>query len=317
MRHVADRLLDAPSTRALLGIVATGAFAMPLVASGALTVRVTPGRSDPLDLLLLEAAKRLCLSEPPTLFMCPGRAPEVYYFGLPAHSLDISDTSAWQRHAAVVVSTGAVAAYTPWELQAAMATALGAHVAPGGQTGGVLEVSTGVRKYDPLERAPVATIATAASLAALAPDVLRSLLPAEARAAWSRQALQLLAEARHLVALSGDRCALVVAQDEALVATAIAKAACGTGGALADLSLGALRESAAAWKGAAGAQQRQLMREGRGDAVAVLGDTPAVLRIAELERWACSAEYLEIIGSTAAADDCDTSEIVEALKNVG
>jgi hypothetical protein len=321
MRQVADRLLDAPGTRTLLGIVASGGFAEPLVASGALGVFVTPGKAAPLDLLLLEAAKRLCISEPPMLFVCHGSAPEVFYFLLPRGSCDSSGNCTWQRNAAIVVSTGAVTVYSPWELQAAMATALGAHVAPGSHTAGAVEAASDsglpfhMHTCNSLERVPLATIATAASLAALAPTVLQSILPAEARAAWSQQALQLLVEARHLLQLSGDRCAMLVAQDERIVAAMIAKAACGTGGVLAEISLGALQESAAAWTLATAALHSQLMHEGRNEAVAALNDGPAVLRIRELQRWVRSGQYSEIIGSAAAENDCNEAEVVETFNS--
>lgn len=246
------RLRAAPGSRAALAAVAAGKFAAPLLASGALGMRVTSGHAATLDMLLLDAAKRLCLPDAPLLFVRPGAAPDVLYLALPADVVCGDERPDDSRVAAAVVSSAALATYSHREMQAAMAAALSAHVAGPAHA--------------------LATIATATTLAIVAPDVLAATLPAEARAVWAAQARALLRETLAPVQLSGDRCALLVAQDVAVVRRVIVKSRSGGAGALGqELTCG--DQGAAACTG--------------GGALVDVAD----LRLRELDRWARSEQF--------------------------
>ena len=276
MQETHARLCAAPGSRAALDAVASGAFAAPLLASGALGMRIAPGRAATLDLLLLDAAKRLRLAEAPLLFVRPCDAPDVLYLALPADLACGDAGRAGESAAAVVVSSAAIATYSHWELQAAMAAALSAHAAAPAAQPATAHGPPSHRKARSSGPVPVATIATALSLAIIAPDVLDRTLPPEARAVWGPQARALLREATGPVQLCGDRCALLVAQDLDVVGRMVVQSRCGASGAFGAERCGTLvGHTACAGDG-----------PNDGTHVDVVG-----LRLRELERWAQSAQF--------------------------
>mmetsp|Transcript_37812 Transcript_37812/g.119275 ORF Transcript_37812/g.119275 Transcript_37812/m.119275 type:complete len:249 (-) Transcript_37812:105-851(-) len=135
------------------------------------------------------------------------------------------------------------------------------------------------------------THATAAALAAEAPHVLHSV--EGVRAKWDTSVAPALARWRRFSLLSGDRAALVVAQDPEVVLSAIMKIAAGSPLLAGQLNVDALMEQAHRVDKSVNDDVSKLIAQAdvqRGELVSCFSSL-AVLRARELLRWAAGEEY--------------------------
>ena len=206
-----------------------------------------------LHLLLLEAAELLHLE--------PNDMPQLYIKESPRPRAFLWDVLG--RPPAVVLTSSLVDLLTPAEIQTAIAAQM------------ALLGNPAMRHY-----------AMAAAVADWRPRL--GVLDASA-APGVRHALERWAR---FAALTGDRGALVVAQNVGTVAGAAIKIAAGSHTLTNELNVGALLEQARAMDAAAGAQLGRLLEP---DGVGTLAHSTVVLRARELDRWAQSEQLQSLL----------------------
>ncbi|KAK9814601.1 hypothetical protein WJX72_008501 [[Myrmecia] bisecta] len=228
---------------------------------------------------LLEVCELLRIPHMPELYVVNSREAALHYLRVPLrpfHGMDgglgfqgsqpaTAAPSTSSFGPALVLTSSLVDLLAPDELRATFAAALRR-----GQ-----EV---VRSY--------AALATAVSLARLAPGQLLSTLPGPLRVAWHTHTLPALQKAGNLLALSSDRWAATVGQSPRAVASAIVKVAAGSCVLADELNLDSVLQQAASIDEAQSAHLAETFRTQDGATITAASNSFAILRIRELLRWA-------------------------------
>ena len=256
VEHVAASVLAVPCMPPVLAAVAAASF-VPLLTATDLGTEIGPGHGAALDWLLLEAAQLLRVAFPPQLFLLPSATAGAHFLSVPLHATlppaeapAAAPPATWRRRPVLIVTTAAVATLGPWELQALLAATLTPHLAPAGAG----HDAGGDAARPPT--LPLAVLATAATLAHIAPHTLLPTVPHGSEAAWQRHGRSALLRAGSVLGSCGDRAALLVAQVCPLFArspTALLRfLACGC-----SCNTGARRSCTSAGRGSGGKHARQ------------------------------------------------------------